>query len=292
MPCCRRKCRRRYHEAMEHVSIEGVDLEIRHIPASSEASGPPLVFLHEGLGCIDLWQHRNADWPAELCARTAREGWVYARRGYGHSSPIPDVRGKYQREGFWSRGRHRASYMHTEAWEVLPRLLEAVQVQTPVLIGHSDGATIALLHAARHSVSASIVMAPHLFVEQVAIDAIAQAREAYLDSSAGEKSLRARLARYHADVDSAFWQWNDVWLSDAFRSFDIRETCATVSAPVLAIQGTGDEYGTMAQLDALQQSIPHAQRLELTDCKHSPHKDQHDATLGAVAAFLKACANP
>jgi pimeloyl-ACP methyl ester carboxylesterase len=171
--------------------------------------------------------------------------------------------------------------MHREALQVLPRLLARLGVRQPVLVGHSDGATIALLHAARHPVAACVVMAPHLMVEDIALRAIVQARQAF---EAGE--LRARLARHHDDVDVAFWQWNDVWLSPAFRAFDIRAEVQAIGAPLLAIQGLQDAYGTLAQLHELQRAVPHARLLELPDCGHSPHRDQPEAVTAAIARWL------
>lgn len=197
---------------------------------------------------------------------------VYSRRGYGQSDPVPDVRGS---------GRLPPGYMHREAWEVLPALLEALGISRPVLLGHSDGASIALLHASRHPVSAVMVMAPHLMVEDIAVTAIAGAAIAFESGS-----LRDRLARHHADVDGAFWQWNDIWLSPAFRSFDIRPDCRRISAPLLAIQGVGDEYGTLAQLDELALAAPHTVQWRLADCGHSPQRDQPERTLEALTAFL------
>jgi pimeloyl-ACP methyl ester carboxylesterase len=173
--------------------------------------------------------------------------------------------------------------MHGEAREVLPALLRALDISRPVLLGHSDGATIALLHASRHPVSACIAMAPHVLVEDIAVQAITEARTAF-ESGA----LRDRLARYHADVDVAFWQWNDIWLSDAFRRFDIREECGRITAPLLLIQGLDDEYGTMRQLDEIAQMAPHARQLRLAACGHSPQRDQPGQTTEAIADFLEA----
>src|SRR5690606_8313273 len=152
----------------------------------------------------------------------------------------------------------------------LPKLLRTLKLEQPVLIGHSDGATIALLHASRHLVNACVAMAPHVTVEDVAIRSIEQARDAYL---APDQTLRGRLSRYHDDVDNAFWQWNDVWLSHAFRSFDIRKDCSRITAPLLLVQGCNDEYGTLQQLRDIEAEAPHVQTLELPDCGHSPHRD-------------------
>ena len=248
-------------------------MDVLEIPGPSTLS--PLVFLHEGLGSIAMWQGRTVDWPLQVCRAAGRAGWVYSRRGYGQSPAIPDVRGT---------GRLRADYMHREAWEVLPSLLKDWGAENPVLIGHSDGATIALLHAARFPVAGCVVMAPHLLVEDMTISAIATSKKAYV-----EGDLRQKLMKYHADVDCAFWQWNDVWLSQAFRSFDIREECKTISAPVLALQGSDDAYGSLRHLDELQ-TAGRVERHVLPNCGHSPHKDQAQKSLDLVAGFLKGLA--
>ncbi len=254
-----------------------------------------------------LWR----DWPAALCAATGRAGWVYSRRGYGGSDTVPDVRGPSRLEGGQRAGRLLPDYLHVEAFEVLPALLRALRIDKPVLVGHSDGGSIALLYASRFPVSACVVMAPHLMVEDISICAITAARQAFESSFGRENvdtspnSLRARLAPFHADVDGAFWQWNDVWLSDAFRSFDIRCECDRITAPILAIQGLDDPYGTMQQIDALAagsqhgsidklgdengrlpSSSLHRQLLKLEQCGHSPHRDQRVKTTEAIAGFL------
>ncbi|MGZ5887966.1 MAG: alpha/beta fold hydrolase, partial [Ramlibacter sp.] len=177
---------------MALILVNGVRLEVGEIAGPPGARRSPIVFLHEGLGSVAMWR----DWPARMCAATGRAGIVYSRRGYGASDPVPDVRGN---------GRLGPDYMHREAFDVLPALLRALGIEAPVLLGHSDGGTIALLHASRHPLAACVVMAPHVIVEDVSVRSIEQAREAY---EAG--SLRDRLARYHADVDVAFWQWNDI----------------------------------------------------------------------------------
>ena len=248
------------------TTVLGQSLEVLHIPGPADR--PTLFFLHEGLGSVALWR----DWPARLCERLGCAGLVYSRQGYGQSSPRQDVRGQ---------GRLLPDYMHHEALQVLPALLAQLGVRSAVLIGHSDGGTIALLHAAHHPVRACIVMAPHVMVEDVSIRSIEAAREAYEHGP-----LRARLAPFHADVDGAFWQWNDVWLSPAFRSYDIRQDIASISAPLLAIQGEDDPYGTMAQIDDIAAAVPHAQLLKLPQCGHSPHRDQPEAVARAIADFL------
>ena len=250
----------------EKTEILGVSLEIQRIPGQAQQS--TLVFLHEGLGSVALWR----DWPARLCARLGCAGLVYSRQGYGQSATRPEVRGP---------GRLQPDYMHHEALQVLPALLRQLDIARPVLVGHSDGGTIALLHAAHHAVSACIVLAPHVIVEEVSVRSIEAARKAFEHGP-----LRARLAPFHADVDCAFWQWNDIWLSPAFRHYDIRQEIASISAPLLAIQGEDDPYGSMAQIDDIAQSVPHAQRLKLAQCGHSPHRDQPEAVARAIGDFL------
>jgi pimeloyl-ACP methyl ester carboxylesterase len=254
---------------MSQMHVNGIQLEVQKIAGSATAS--PIIFLHEGLGSVSLWSQRGIDWPQQVCSATDRAGVVYSRRGYGQSERTP--------------GDLSADYMHREAWEVLPALLAALQIDKPVLLGHSDGATIALLYASRHAVPACIALAPHVLVEEVAIKAIAEAKTAF--ESGG---LRDRLTRHHADVDGAFRQWNDVWLSEAFRSFDIREECSRITAPLLLIQGLDDEYGTLRQLDEIALAAPHAVRLHLASCGHSPQRDQPEKTLEAVASFLSLAA--
>lgn len=237
-----------------------------HIPGPPDR--PTLVFLHEGLGSVALWR----DWPARLCERLGHAGLVYSRQGYGQSAPRQDVRGS---------GRLQPDYMHHEALQVLPALLAQQGIVAPVLIGHSDGGTIALLHAAHCAVAACIVMAPHVIVEDVSVTAITAAREAFEHGP-----LRARLAPFHADVDGAFWQWNDVWLSPAFRSYDIRQDIASIRAPLLAIQGEDDPYGTLAQIDDIAAAVPHTRLVKLPQCGHSPHRDQPEAVAQAIEAFV------
>jgi pimeloyl-ACP methyl ester carboxylesterase len=172
--------------------------------------------------------------------------------------------------------------MHREAWAVLPALLQQLGIPNPVLIGHSDGGTIALLYAARHRVAGCAVMAPHVKVEPVSIQAIAAAREAY------EKGdLRERLSRFHADVDSAFWQWCDVWLSEAFSHFDIRDLCRDIQDPLLALQGVEDAYGTLAQIEEIHPSGP-IQRVVIPQCGHAPHRDQRAQVTQRMVDFLAA----
>ena len=260
---------------MNLIEINAVSLEVEQLPGNGQA---PLVFLHEGLGSVAMWKGRNGFWPADLCAATGRPGVVYSRRGYGQSSLVPDVRGT---------GKLQPDYMHREAWEVLPALLAQLGVQRPVLVGHSDGGSIALLHASRHPVEACIVMAPHVVVEEVSLRAIAEARDAFVSGA-----LRERLARFHADADVAFWQWNDIWLSEGFRAFDIRPDCRRITAPVLALQGLDDVYGTLRQIDEIAPTLGAFKREALPQCGHSPHRDQPEATTALMVEFLAGLPQP
>jgi pimeloyl-ACP methyl ester carboxylesterase len=253
---------------MELMQVNGAGLEVQRLPAVAGRRLLPIIFLHEGLGSVAMWR----DWPAQVCTATGRAGIVYSRRGYGRSETVPDVRGA---------GRLAPDYMHREAVDVLPALLEALDIENPVLLGHSDGGTIALLHASHLPVTACVVMAPHVIVEDQSVQAITQAREAY---EAGD--LRERLQRFHADVDCAFWQWNDIWLSPDFRKFDIRSECRHIQAPVLAIQGEDDPYGSLRQIDEIERTRGPFSRLVLPHCGHSPHRDQPDRVTQRIVGFL------
>jgi pimeloyl-ACP methyl ester carboxylesterase len=228
-----------------------------------------MVFLHEGLGSLAMWK----DFPERLCQATACRGLVFSRPGYGRSTPrAPDET--------WG-----VDFMHRQAFEVLPALLRELNIGEPyALFGHSDGGSIALLHAARFAdqVRAVIALAPHWFVEDLALASIAQARIAY---EQGE--LKKGLARYHGDPDSAFWGWNRIWLDPAFRRFNISAAVKALRCPLLAVQGLGDEYGTLEQIRGIQRLAPHTQLLELPACGHSPHRDQPEALITATTAFIQ-----
>ncbi|HVM80484.1 MAG TPA: alpha/beta hydrolase [Stellaceae bacterium] len=250
---------------MSFVTLRGHRIEVEGIGATRPGA-PSLIFLHEGLGSVALWR----DFPAKLAAATGAAAVVYSRYGYGKSDPIAKP--------------YAPDYMHKEALEALPELREKLGIENPILIGHSDGASIALIHAgaARWPVRALILEAPHVFVEDVTIASIEAAKETYRSTD-----LRARLCRYHADPDNAFWGWNDIWLHPDFRRWNIEDVLPGVRCPVLAIQGADDEYGSLAQLDAIERGVGGPfERLELPRCKHSPHRDQEAATLAAMAAFI------
>jgi pimeloyl-ACP methyl ester carboxylesterase len=229
---------------------------------------PVMVFLHEGLGSVAMWK----DFPDRLCERLGLRGLVYSRPAYGKSTPrAPDER--------W-----QPDFLERQATEVLPALLSALGITRPWLFGHSDGGSIALLYAASHpqALRGAVVVAPHIFVEDISITSIAAARQAYLHGG-----LRERLARHHEDVDSAFFGWNEVWLSDAFRHWNIEMQLEAIRCPLLAVQGEDDEYGTMRQITGIRDRLPSTELLALPRCRHSPHRDQPEALIDAVAAFVR-----
>jgi pimeloyl-ACP methyl ester carboxylesterase len=240
----------------------------------ARGDAPVAVFLHEGLGSLSMWR----DWPQALCERLGMRGLVYSRPGYGRSTPrAPGT-------------RLPVDYLSRQARDVLPALLDALGMDDAerrrmCLIGHSDGASIALLYAAAFpdAVHDVVVMAPHEFVEDVAVEHIAKARTAYETSD-----LRDRLARYHDDVDSAFYGWNDAWLSPAYRAWNIVGELPRIRARVLAIQGHDDHYGTMAQLDTIADHVRGTTLVKLERCGHSPHREATGAVDDAITAFLRA----
>lgn len=254
------------------IGIGDDTLEYRWIPPA--ASGlPTLVFLHEGLGCIEIWK----DFPDRVAAETRCGALIYSRRGYGGSSPVAVSR--------------PLSYLHEEAVEILPRVLDRFGLDDVVLIGHSDGASIALIAASaaaskadRGRIQKVIVEAPHVFVEDVTIAGIEAAREAYRDGD-----LRTRLQRLHGDnVDCAFYGWNSTWLQPAFRDWNIEALLPTIAVPLLVIQGTGDEYATAAQYDAIAaQSGGPVQLLIPDPCGHTPHRDQAGPVCEAMVGFIR-----
>ncbi len=236
---------------------------------SSDASAPVMVFLHEGLGSVALWK----DFPDTLCAALGLRGLVWSRPGYGRSTPRAS-------DEHWA-----PDFMHRQAREVLPALFDALDIQRPWLFGHSDGGSISLLYASMfpEALRGAIVLAPHIMVEDISVTSIAQAKLAYEG-----QGLRERLARYHNDVDSAFYGWNDIWLAPAFRDWNIEADLAAIRCPLLAIQGEDDEYGTMQQVLGIRNHLPATEVLALPACGHSPHRDQPEAVIDAVRRFVAA----
>jgi pimeloyl-ACP methyl ester carboxylesterase len=251
---------------MKHIPILGRQIEIVHLAsAHPRPDAPAMLFLHEGLGSVTMWR----DFPQRVSDATGCEAIVFSRTGYGRSEAIDAPR--------------TVRYMHDEALVVLPSLIDALKLERPFLFGHSDGGSIALIHAgaARQELSGVIAMAPHVLVEDVSVASIAAAKATYETTD-----LRERLARYHQNVDSAFWGWNDIWLHPDFRTWNIEAYLPAISCPLLAIQGEDDEYGSMAQVNLIAQGAPDVDLVKLADCRHSPHKDQPEAVIAAVADFV------
>lgn len=249
---------------MERARIREYHVEYRWIE-SLASGGSTLVFLHEGLGSVSLWR----DFPDVLCARTRCRGFVYSRRGHGGSDPL-------EARSAW--------YIHEEALLALPPLLEAVRIDDAILVGHSDGGSIALIAtgAGRVTPRALILEAPHVLVEEVTLDGIRRTRERYATTD-----LRDRLARHHGTVDALFERWSGVWLSPEFRSWNIEAYAARVTCPTLVIQGRDDEYGTTRQVDLVAAAVGGpCETLILDDCGHTPHADQRNAVERAMADFI------
>jgi pimeloyl-ACP methyl ester carboxylesterase len=227
-----------------------------------------LVFLHEGLGSIRQWR----DFPAQVAAAAGCRALVYDRYGYGQSDVLAEP-------------RRTVRFMHDEALIALPEILSSLRIDNPVLVGHSDGASIALIHAgAGHAVRGVVAMAPHVFIEPICLSSIAKATQTF-----ERTDLAHKLGRYHRDARKTFYGWADVWLDPDFKGWDIREDyLPDVRCPVLAIQGHDDEYGTMAQLDEIAARVAGScTLLKLDNCGHSPFRDQPEAALKAIESFLR-----
>lgn len=243
-------------------------------PEGCASDALPLVFLHEGLGSITQWTGRGIDAPARLAVATGRRALVYDRQGYGGSDPL-------------CLPRH-PQYLHDEAWTVLPEVLDAAGIDRAVLIGHSDGASISLLFAARYPDRTVGVVseAAHIIVEEVTLAGIRTARQAF---EAPDSRLAVALRRHHGDrADAVFAAWADAWLSPDFSAFDMRDDLAAITAPVLAIQGESDEYGTPRQLDLIAEGVAGPVETWLVpDCAHVPHHQAADRVLPRIAEFVR-----
>lgn len=247
------------------VSIHGVRLEYQMIDGAP-GRDDTLVFLHEGLGSVAGWR----DYPARIAAATGWRVLVFSRQGYGQSDPIS--------------GPRAVGFMHEEGRVVLPALLDQLGVRQPVLIGHSDGGSIALIHAGGtdRPVRGVVTLAAHVFVEDLTIAGIVAAKEAFETTDLGD-----RLSRIHKDVKSAFWGWNAIWLHPDFRAWNIEAFLPKIRCPVLAIQGIDDQYGTPAQVDAIVRGVgKNACPLMIENCRHAPHREAEAATTKAIVDFV------
>jgi pimeloyl-ACP methyl ester carboxylesterase len=227
---------------------------------------PVIVMLHEGLGSVSLWR----DFPQRLCERTGCTVVAYSRYGYGRSDVL--------------REKREPEYMHHEGEVVLPALLAQLGIERPILFGHSDGASIALICAGAHpeAVRALVLEAPHVFVEEISVRSIAEAKTAYATTD-----LPKKLARHHADPDTTFFGWNDVWLDERFRAWNIEAYADRVRCPVLLIQGDADEYGTTAQVDAIAARVPGSETCLVPRAGHSPHRDAPELVLDRITSFVE-----
>jgi len=251
-----------------HVTVQGRSLEVQRIPGVNPQA-PELVFLHEGLGSVSHWK----DFPERVAATTGCSVTLYSRYGSGNSELLTEAR--------------TVTYMHDEALRTLPDLLAQLRIENPILVGHSDGASIALIHAgANDAVRALVLLAPHVFVEDLSVASIAEAKTSFETTNLPEK-----LARHHRDPAGTFWGWNNIWLHPDFRSWNIEEYLHRITCPILAIQGLDDQYGTMAQVRAIaRKSGGPVEILPLAECRHSPQRDQPETTLAATAKFVKGIA--
>ncbi|MGQ0682192.1 alpha/beta fold hydrolase [Bradyrhizobium sp.] len=250
------------------LRIDSSDLEYRMIGPAPDAA-PTIVMLHEGLGSVGLW----GDFPDKLQAATGCGVFAYSRAGYGNSSPVTLPR--------------PLDYMHVEAFDVLPKVLETIGFRRGLLLGHSDGASIAAVYAGSrqdHRVQGLVLIAPHFIVEDVSVKSIAEIKRAYETSD-----LKARLARWHRDVNNAFYGWNRAWLDPKFREWDISEYLAYIRVPVAIVQGERDQYGTMRQVEiAREECYCPVDATVVPGAGHSPHREAPGATLDAIGEFASA----
>jgi pimeloyl-ACP methyl ester carboxylesterase len=247
-----------------HITVQNRSLEVQRI-SGRIPDAPELVFLHEGLGSVSQWK----DFPARVGEATGYPVTVYSRYGAGNSALLAEPR--------------PVRYMHEEALEVLPDLLAQLEIENPILIGHSDGASIAIIYAGAHDhVRGLVLLAPHVFVEDLSVASIAQAKVQFETTNLPEK-----LARHHRDAAKTFWGWNKIWLHPEFRTWNIEEYLPRIACPVLVIQGVDDQYGTMAQVAAIRQQVAgKVEVIALENCRHSPQRDQPEATLEAIRKFV------
>lgn len=249
----------------ERSTVLAAGEELPYVRLGQEFEGAPLVYLHEGLGSIELWR----SFPADVVDAARRPGLVYSRFGNGWSRPLTEPR--------------QPDYMHREALDALPEVLEQLVEEPPVLIGHSDGASIALIHAGSgHPVAGLVLIAPHVFSEPEGLRSIQEIRQRF-----PETDLPAKMAKYHTDPEGTFFGWADVWLTSDFRSWNIEQYLSGVTSPTLVVQGDQDEYGTMRQLDALDVGLrAPARRLIVDGAGHSPHLSHPELVTGTVVDFI------
>ena len=252
----------------ERLMVDGVSLECRRIQTQRKPA-PTLVFLHDGLGCVEIWR----DFPDRLAEHMGLPGFVYSRAGYGRSDPISLPR--------------PLDYLHTEAVQVLPAVLDAAGIEHAVLVGHSDGATISLIYggaADAPRAAAIVAMAPHVFNEEISVSSIEDMIREYEDGT-----LRARLERYHGpNVDCAFRGWSGAWTDPGFRRWTVEALLARINVPVLVIQGRDDGYASLTQVSSILEKVSGSAHARIIPrCGHVPYRDAPEITLSGVAGFLQ-----
>lgn len=245
------------------VEVHGHSLDVKRI--AGDPQRPELVFLHEGLGSVSHWR----DFPERVAEATGCPVTVYSRYGAGNSDVLTEAR--------------PVTYMHDEGLKALPDLLTALKIEHPILVGHSDGGSIALIYAGAHDrVRGVVLLAPHVFVEDLSVASIAEAKVQFETTD-----LARKLGRHHRDAAQTFWGWNDIWLHPEFRSWNIEEYLPRITCPILAIQGIDDQYGTMAQVEAIRrQAGGPVEILALENCRHSPQRDQPEKVVEAIVGFV------
>ena len=247
---------------MPKISVGGHALEIQRIAGA----GATLVFLHEGLGSIGQWR----DFPRQVAEATGCHALVYDRYGYGRSDVLKEK-------------RVSLGFMHRAALKELPAILSKLKIENPLLVGHSDGGSIALIHAGKYPVRGVVTMAAHVFVEDFGLKSIEALARGFETSG-----LRERLGKYHKDAAKTFHLWADAWLDPEFRRWNIEEHLPGIDCPVLAIQGEDDQYGTMAQLEAIKQRVSGpCELLRLAECGHAPFRDRPGKVLTAITKFVR-----
>ena len=256
---------RQIRPGTQFLTVDGHRLEVLRFAASDERA-PELVFLHEGLGSISLWK----DFPRRVARATGCPVTVYSRYGSGNSDLLAEP--------------HGVTYMHDEALHALPDLLAQLGIENPILVGHSDGGSIALIYAGVHDrVRGLVLLAPHVFVEDLSVASITESKLRF-----EKTNLQEKLARHHRDAARTFWGWNNIWLHPDFRRWNIEEYLPRINCPILVIQGEEDQYGTMAQVAAIRrQAGGPVETVVLADCRHSAYRDRRDSTLEAITRFVK-----
>ena len=252
------------NEIINYFNIEGNQIEIKSI-VNQNFNSTPILFLHEGLGSVSLWK----EWPKKVALNLKRNVYCYSRLGMGNSSPLV--------------GKRNINYMHDEALKVLPKIINYLNIKKPILIGHSDGASIALIYAGSGFESESIILeAPHVFVEDISIRGVLEAKKLFKNNN-----LREKLNKHHKDVDGAFIGWSEAWVSEEFKNWNIEKYLKNISIPTMLIQGCNDQYGTMKQLESIANQIKYDPfRLEIENCGHSPHIEYPHLILDNIKKFI------